>query len=147
MPARSFGSRSSCIRRSVGHLVGDLLAALVTRRAGVGFEPLDAEPLLGQHLLELLGDLAVGAAEVTAVELLLALEPQLVEQVAQSLDLLAVRGPPPPVEHALERLVQVAVGQQVVGQLRQDGVGVVGQRLLGPVPPPVVEPPGHPRPR
>ena len=130
-----------------GHLVGDLLAALVTGVAGVRLQPLDAEALLAQHVLELLGDLGVGAAEVTLLEQLLAFDPELVEQVAQSLDLFAVGGLPPPVEHALQRLVQVAVGQQVVGQLLEDGVGVVGRRLLGAVPPPVVVPPGHPRPR
>ncbi len=102
-----------------GHLVGDLPAALVAGGAGVGLELLDADALLGQDLLELFGDLAVGAPEVTPVELLLALQAQLVQQVAQPLDLLAVRGRPPPVEHPLQRLVKVAVGQQVVGQLRQ----------------------------
>ena len=97
--------------------------------------------------LQLLGHLVIGAAQVATVELLLALEAKLVQQVAQALDLGAVRGAPPTVEHPLQRLVQVAVGQQVVGQLRQDRVGVVDQRFLGPVPPAVVEPPGHPRPR
>ena len=130
-----------------GHLVGDLPTALVPGLARIGLELFDADALLGQHLLQLLGDLAVGAAEVAAVELLLPLQAQLVQQVAQPLDLFPVRGPPPPVEHPLQRLVQVAVGQQVVGQLRQHGVGVVDQRVLGPVPAAVVEAPGHPRPR
>ena len=96
---------------------------------------------------ELLGHLSVGAPQVAAVQLLLPLEAQLVEQFAQTLDLLAVGGPPPPVEHPLQRLVQVAVGQQVVGQLGQHRVGVVDERVLRPVPSSVVEPPGHPRPR
>ena len=68
-----------------GHLVGDLLTTLVPGVAGVGLELFDADALLGQDLLELLGHLAVGAAQITAVELLLPLEPQLVEQVAQPL--------------------------------------------------------------
>ena len=110
-------------------------------------ELLDAEPLLLQHVLELLGDLRVGAAEVALLQQLLAFHAQPVEQVAQPLDLLAVGGPPAAVEHPLERVVQVAVGQQVVGQLLQDRVGVVDRRLLGAVPPTVVVPPGHPRPR
>ena len=130
-----------------GHFVGDLLTTLVPRVAGIGLELFDADALLGQHLLELLGHLAVGAAQIPAVELFLALEAELVEQVAQALHLVAVRGPPSPVEHPLQRLVKVAVGQQVVGQLRQHRVGVVDQRVLGAVPPAVVESPGHPRPR
>ena len=130
-----------------GHLVGHLLSALVIRGQGVGLELLDAGALLGQHLLELLGHLAVRTAEVAPVQLLLPFQAELVEQVAQALDLLAVGGVPPPVEHPLQCLVQVAVGQQVVGQLGEHRVGVVDEGLLGAVPTAVVEPPGHPRPR
>lgn len=129
------------------HLVGDLLTPLVARVAGSGLELLEAEALLGQDLLELLGDLAVGATEVTALELLLPLDPEPVEELAQALDLVAVGGLPAAVEHPLERLVEVAVGQEVIGELGQDGVGVVDQRLLGAVPAAVGVPPGHPRPR
>ena len=73
-----------------GHLVGHLLAALVARGLGIGLELLDPGTLLGQHLLQLLGHLAVGPTEVTPVELLLALEPELVQQLAEALDPLAV---------------------------------------------------------
>ena len=108
-----------------GHLGGDLLATLVPRGPGILLELFDAEALLGHHLLQLLGYLPVGAAQVTLVELVLTFEAELVEQVPQPLDLVAVRGAPPTVEHPLQRLVHVAVGQQVVGELRQDPVGVV----------------------
>ncbi len=130
-----------------GHLVGDLLAALVARVAGVRLQLLDTEPLLLEHVLEFGGDLGVGPAEVALLEQLLALHADPVEEVAQTLDLLAVGRLPAPVEHALQRLVEVAVGQEIIRQLLQDRVGVVDRRLLGAVPPPVVEPPGHPRPR
>ena len=130
-----------------GHLVGDLLAALVARVAGVGLEALDAQPLLAQDVLQFVGDLGVGPTQVTLFEQFLSLHPQLVEQLAQALDLVAVGRAPPTVEHPLEGLLQVPVGQEVIGQLLQDGVGVVGRRLLGSVPPPVVVAPGHPRPR
>ena len=147
MPARSLGSRSSCIRRSAAtSSVTSWRRWSPESRASASSCSMPMRSS-ASDLLELLGHLAVGTAQVTPVELLLPLEAQLVEQVAQPLDLLAVGGPPPPVEHALQRLVQVAVGQQVVGQLREDGVGVVDERVLGAVPPPVVEPPGHPRPR
>ena len=129
-----------------GHLVGDLLAALVLRIACLGLEALDAEPLFAQHVLELFGDLGVRTAQVALFEQLLALHPQLVQQVPKPLHLVTVGGLPPAVEHALKRFVQVPVSQEVVGQLLEDGVGVVGQRLLGAVPLAVVEPPGHPRP-
>ena len=87
--------------------------------------------LLVQDVLELLGDLAVGPAQVALSELVLALQPELVQQLPQALDLLAVGGLPAPVEHPLQRLVEVPVGQQVVGQLRQHRVGVVDQATPG----------------
>ena len=96
MPARSLGQQVELHPPLGGHLVGDLLTALVPGLAGVGLELFDADALLGQHLLELLGHLAVGAAQVAAVELVLPLEPQLVEQVPQALDLLAVGRPSTP---------------------------------------------------
>ena len=87
------------------------------------------------------------ATEVASVANLFSLEAQPFEEVAQSLHLLAVGGAPTAVEHSLERLVEVTVGEQVVGQLREDRVGVLDEGLLGPVPLTVEEPPGHPRPR
>jgi len=54
------------------------------------------------------------------------------------------------VDMMLLRLLEVAgiaLCQQVVGQLGEHRVGVVRERVLGAVPAPVVEPPGHPRPR
>ena len=75
MPAKIVGKEIELHPTLRRDLVGDLLAALVTRSACLGFESLDAEPLLGEHLLELFGHLAVGTAQVTAVELLFALEP------------------------------------------------------------------------
>ena len=76
---------------------------------------------------QLFGDLVVGAAQVALLERLLALEPDPVEEVPEAFDATAVGRTPPAVEHALERLVEVPVRQQVVGELREDGVGVVDQ--------------------
>ena len=148
MPARSLGRRSSCIRALGGHLVGHLLATLVPRGVGVGLELLDAGPLLGQYLLELLGHLAIGAPEVTTVELLLALEAELVQQVAQTLDL--ARRPASPTPGSRIRWsasCRSPLASRSSVSCEQDRVGVVDQRLLGPVPLAVVETPGHPRPR
>jgi len=131
----------------VGNLPGDLLAPLVTRLLCIGFQRVDAFALGGDHLRQLFGDLVERAAEVATVADLLALEPEPLEQVAQALHVLAVRRPPAAVEHALQRLVQISVGEQIVRQLREDRVGIVDEGVLGPVPLPVLEPPGHPRPR
>ena len=61
------------------HLIGHVLAALVTGLVGVGLQLLDAEALLAQHLLQFGGDLRVRPAEITLVEQFLALQAQLVE--------------------------------------------------------------------
>ena len=51
-----------------GHFVGDLLAALVARLAGLLDQVLDAGPLLVDDVAQPLGDVLVGAAQVVAVE-------------------------------------------------------------------------------
>ena len=114
-------------------LVCDLLAALVTRGLRFFGELLQPGALFCEHLLELFCDLAVRAAEVVAVELGLAALAQARHQVAKSLHPfagLAEAG----VEHAAQRRVGVAVVEQVVGDLVEEAVDLVGDPVLGPVP-------------
>ncbi len=130
-----------------GDFVGDLLPALVARLAGIRLELVDSGPFLGQHLFELGRYLAVRAAQIPTIELILPLEPKLIQQVAQALNFLAFGSPPAPIEHPLHGFVEITVGQQIVGQLGQHRVGIVDLGVLGSVPAPIIEAPGHPRPR
>ena len=96
---------------------------------------------LGLHdLAQLLGDLVVDAAEVEAVEPLLALLAQPLEQVAHALHVLALPVAEALLQQAAQRGVQVAVVQQVVGDLLEDRVGVEVEPDLGAVPAAVAEP-------
>ncbi len=90
--------------------------------------------LLVDDVVELVGDLLVDAAEVATVEPLLACLAELVHQFAQALHPLAVA-----VLHALlhqpaQGRVDVAVVEQVVGQLVEEPIGVELEPLLGAVP-------------
>ena len=74
-----------------GHLVGDLLAALVARVAGVGLELLDAEALLGAARPASSSAISEKAPPRSPCSSSSSRsQAQLVEELAQSLDLLAV---------------------------------------------------------
>ena len=115
---------------------------------------LEPGALLGDHLVELLGDLVEGAAEVVALELLLAPLAQALHELAQALHLLAVGRSEARVEHAAQRRVGVTVVEQVVGELDEEAVDVVLEPRLGAVPArgtshrrPGSDAADHPRPR
>ena len=95
---------------------------------------LDALTLLVDDLAQLLGDLLVHTPEVVAVEHLAPLLAEALQHLPQAHELLVVA-----VLHALlhqpsQRRVQVAVIEEVVGHLVEQGVGVEVEALLGPVP-------------
>ena len=90
--------------------------------------------LLVDDVVELAGDLVVDAAEVEAVEAVLALLAQLLEQLADALQAVAVAVPQALVHHPAQRRVDVAVVEQLVGQLLEQGVAVELEALLRPVP-------------
>ena len=73
-----------------GGVAGGLHAALVAARLGVADGVVDRVALLVDDVVELAVDLVVHAAEVVPVEPLLALLAQAGEQVAQTLQPLAV---------------------------------------------------------
>ena len=100
----------------------------------------DGVALLVDDVVELAGDLVVDAAEVVLLETLLALLAQLLEQLAQPLQLLAVAVAHALLHHPAQRGVDVAVVQQVVGELVEQRVGVEVEALLRAVPPRVGEP-------
>ena len=130
-----------------GRLAGGLGAPLVAGALGVGvglaLGVVDGVALLVDDVVELAGDLVVDAAEVEAVEPVLALLAQLLEQLAHALQALAVAVPQALVHHPPQRGVDVTVVQQLVGQLLEQGIAVELEALLRAVPPRVREPTGH----
>ena len=122
-------------------LVGDLLAALVRpTRAASRASSCERGPLLVDDLPELVGDLVVDPAEVVVLEHLPALLAQAFHDLPQALEVLAVGGVEARLEHAAQGGVEVAVVQQVVGDLRHDLVGAELEADLGAVPARVAEP-------
>ena len=91
--------------------------------------------LLVDDVVELVGDLVVHAAEVEAVEPLLALPAQLLEQLAHALHPLAVAIAQALVHHPAQCRVDVAVVEQVVGELLEQRIAVQLEALLRAVPP------------
>ena len=96
--------------------------------------------LLVDDVAQLLGDVVVHAAEVVLLEQVRPPAPQLLHQLPQALQPLAVAIPEAALHHAPQRVVEIAVVEQVVGDLLQDAVGVELEADLGAVPPGVREP-------
>ena len=96
--------------------------------------------LLVDDVVELVGDLVVDAAEVVALEPSWRSLAQLLEQLAQALQLLAVAVAEALLHHPPQGGVEVAVVEQVVGELVEQRVGVELEPLLRAVPPRVGEP-------
>jgi hypothetical protein len=86
-------------------------------------------------------------SEISALELLLTPLAQALHELTQALDLLAVRPAEPRGEQPAQRRVGVAVIEEVIGELGEQGVDLVLEPGLGTVPAPVVPAPCHPRPR
>ncbi len=130
----------------LGDVFEQLLATRVSGLLRVVDAPVDALALHVDDLVELPGDVVVHAAEVALLQLLAPALAELVEHLPQAHELLAVA-----VAHALlheptQRRVQIAVVEEVVGHLLEQGVGVEVEAALGSVPSGVLEPraAGHP---
>ena len=125
---------------ALGHdLVGDLLAAGVARLAGLAGQLVEPGPLGVEDLAERLGDLLVDAPEVVLLELVPPPPPQPLHQVAHAHELLAVAVLEALLHQAAQGRVQVAVVEEVVGDLLEDRLGVEVEADLGAVPPGVAE--------
>ena len=111
--------------------------AAVARLLG---ELVEALPLHVEDLAERLGDLLVHAAEVVALELVATAAAQALHEVAHAHHLVAVPVAEPLLHHPAQGGVQVAVVQQVVGDLLEHGVGVEVEPDLRAVPLRVPEP-------
>ncbi len=120
-------------------LVGDLLAALVARLGRLLRHVPQRAALLLDHLAELVGDLVVDPAEVVVLQHLPALLAEPLHDLPQALEPLAVLALEAGLEHAAEGGVEVAVVEQVVGDLGHHLVGVELEPDLGAVPARVTE--------
>ena len=94
----------------------------------------DRMALFVDDVVELVGDLAVHPAEVELVEAILTLLAQLVHQLAQALQALAVAIAHALLHHPPQGAVDIAVVQQIVGELVEQPVGIELEAALRAVP-------------
>ena len=97
-------------------------------------ELVDGGALVLLYLVELAAELGHAAVGVALGEHLGPAAAELVEQVPQSRDLVAVGGVEAAAQEAAERVVEVTAGEQVVGQAGEQVVGIEVGELLGAVP-------------
>ena len=134
MPARSGGISLSCWRRCSATSSTISCWRWSPPRCASSTRSLDAFALLVDDLAQPLGDVLVHAAEVVALEHLLPTLAEALHHVAQAHELLAVAVLEALLEHPAHRGVEIAVVQEVVGHLVEQGVGVEVEALLRAVP-------------
>ena len=117
----------------------------VARLLGLAVEVVDGRPLGLDDLPQGPGDVVVDAAQVVVGQLLPAPLAQALDQLPQPGQTVAVGVTQPVLEQAAQGGVELAVVEQVVGELGQQVVGVELEALLGAVPPGVAERGGHER--
>ena len=132
-------------RRDVAQHRAQVLGRLAVGLGGFVEPSLDARPLLGHDLVELAPDVAEDVVELVALEHLLAPALEPIHQVAQAGHVAAgrVAGPPAAVHQPPERLGEVALGHDVVGERIEDLVGLEVGHLLAAVPGRVAGRPGE----
>ena len=128
-------SWSSRLADDVAEHVAQVRVGLAGLR-GVVETALHPGPLLGHDLVELSPDVAQDVVEAVSLERLLALPLETLHEVAQAGHVAAgrVARPPAAVHQAAERLGQVALGHDVVGEGIEDLVGVEVGDMLAAVP-------------
>ena len=120
-------------------LVGDLLPALVAGLRRLLARLLESVAFGVDHFAQPLGDVFVHTAEVVTLELVAPAPAQLLEHLADAVDAFAVGVAHAGLQQAAQRGVQVAVVQQVVGDLIEDVVGAELEPGLRPIPAAVPE--------
>ncbi len=120
-------------------LIGDLLPALIPGLARFLREVVESLALHVDDVAQLLCDVVVDAAEVVSLELVSAAAAQLLHQLAHALDPVAVAIAEAGLHQPPERGVEVAVVEQVVGDLAEDRVGIDVEAGLRPVPSGIAE--------
>ncbi len=127
----------------VGSGLGVLGSTLVAGVLGVTSGIVDGVAFLVDDVVELSFDLVVDATEVGVLQALLTLGPELFEQLAQALHLLAVAVGEALLHHSSQGSVDIAVIQQFVGEFVERRVGVELETGLGAIPAGVLEPLRH----
>ncbi len=121
-------------------ILGPTLVARVLR---IAQRVLDRVTFLVEDVVDLVVDLVVHAAEIAVGESLLALAAQLLEQLAQPLEVVSVAVLHPLLHHPAQCRVDVTVVQQLIGQLVECRVGVELEPRLCAVPGRIGEPGAH----
>ena len=96
-----------------------------------------------EDFVELALDVVEDRGEVEAFELLASLLAQTLEQVAHAVGAIAVGRADAALHHVAQGLLQIAEGEQIVGERLQDVVGVEGGNVLRAIPLRVSESGGH----
>ena len=125
-------------RRVAQHRPQRRVGRRAVRRAGRLVEAaLDARPLLGDDLVELLPDVGQDVAELIPLLELLTPSPQSLAELVEPRQIVAggVARPPAALDEAAEGLGEVAFGHDVVGHRLEDLVGVESRDRLRSVPP------------
>ena len=122
------------MRRSVATSSVTSPAAFVARVVRLLDQIVDGGALVLLYLVELAGELGHAAVGVALGQHLGPPAPQLLEHVAQARDLLPVGVAEAAAQETAQRVVEVAAGQEVVGEAGQQVVGVEVGELLGAVP-------------
>ena len=105
--------------------------------------PVESLALEVHDLVEASGDVLPEARQLVALELLPAAAGDAVQQLAEPFELAPVRRPHAALQRPPEGGVQVAVVEQIVGDLAENALGVKLEPRLGAVPPAVAEAPCH----
>ena len=117
-----------------GGLLGELLTAGVAAVAGLLHGGLERVAFGVDDIAQPAGDVVVDTAEVVVLECLAALLAQLLEHLAHALQALAVLGLEALLHHASERGVDIAVVEQIVGDLAEDVGGIEVEADLRAIP-------------
>ena len=105
--------------------------------------PVEGLALEVGHLVEAAGDVLPQPRQLVALELLPAAAGDALQQLAEPVELAAVGRAHAALERPAQGGVEVAVVQQVVGDLAQNALGVELEPRLGAIPTAVAEAPCH----
>src|SRR5579875_567023 len=117
--------------------LGLLAAGRVLARRGTNLlqAPLDARPLGLDHRLEALLEIIHERVQPIAAELALLAFANLLQEILEAAESLAVLVLGSPAEQAVERALQITIGDEVLGERVENVICRKGRDVLSPVPP------------
>ncbi|CAB4611981.1 unannotated protein [freshwater metagenome] len=104
--------------------VGEFLSTSVARFARLARKFLDRVALCLHNLAQSARDVVEDTAEIIVLQCLATLATKILEHVAQALHLLAVRCLEAGLHHPAQRGIEIAVIEQIVGQVAEDVTGI-----------------------